>query len=293
MKAAEQYLGNYRLVRLVGEGRSGEVYLGEHVLLTRPAAIKVIHARFSTQEIARFFQEAKAISRLEHPHIVRLYDCDVAEGRPFLVMEYAQGGTLREKHPGDMPLNLLTIQEYLQQLATALAYAHERNLIHRDVKPENVLIGSSGQLFLADFGFALLTQSASSRLPIQDLVGTVAYMAPEQLQGHPRRASDQYALGVMVYEWLTGRPLFAGSVAEIVAQHLHTAPRPPRELRPIIGKPLEAVVLRALEKDPKARFASVEAFAGAFMEACLTDAGTLWKRLWPRWHWEDVKSGQK
>lgn len=113
MPVVEQYLGNYRLVRLLGEGRSGEVYLGEHVLLTRPAAIKVLHARFSTQEITRFFQEAKAISRLEHPHIVRLYDCDVAQGQPFLVMEYAQGGTLRQRHPGDMPVSLLTIQEYL------------------------------------------------------------------------------------------------------------------------------------------------------------------------------------
>lgn len=113
MPVVEQYLGNYRLVRLLGEGISGEVYLGEQVLLTRPAAINVIHAHFSTQEITRFFHEAKAISRLEHPQIVRLYDGDVAQGRPFLLMEYAQGGTLRQRHPGDMPLSMLTIQEYL------------------------------------------------------------------------------------------------------------------------------------------------------------------------------------
>src|SRR5690348_8813386 len=100
MPTAEQYLGNYRLVRLLGEGRSGEVYLGEHVLLTMRAAIKVLHARFSSEEITRFFREAKAISRLEHPQVVRIYDCDVtAEGRPFLVLEYAPGGTVRDRHP--------------------------------------------------------------------------------------------------------------------------------------------------------------------------------------------------
>lgn len=278
MKAAEQYLGNYRLVRLLGEGRSGQVWLGEHVLLTMRAAIKVLHARFSPEDITRFFREAKAISRLEHPQIVRIYDCDVtAEGRPFLVLEYAPGGTLRDRHPEGIPLPLSTIQSYLQQLAAALSYAHARNLMHRDVKPENILIGTHGQLLLADFGFALLAHH-SSRLPLQELAGTIAYMAPEQVQGHPRRASDQYALGVMVYEWLTGRLPFTGSIAEIVSQQLGVAPRPPRDVVISISKPVEAVVLRALEKDPKARFATVQDFAAAFLEACVPGAGHLQQR---------------
>lgn len=276
--ATEQFLGNYRLVRLLGEGRSGQVWLGEHILLTMRAAIKVLHPHFSPQEIARFFREAKAISRLEHPQIVRIYDCDVtAEGRPFLVLEYAPGGMLRDRHPEGIPLPLATIQSYLQQLAQALHYAHARNLMHRDVKPENVLIGTHGQLLLADFGFALLTHH-SSRLPLQELAGTVAYMAPESLQGHPRRASDQYALGVMVYEWLTGRLPFTGSVAEIVSQQLGARPHPPRELVISISKPVEAVVLRALAKDPKVRFATVLDFAAAFQEACSPGAGTLQQR---------------
>jgi serine/threonine protein kinase len=282
MQAAEQYLGNYRLVRLLGAGRSGEVYLGEHVMLTMRAAIKVLHPRFTTQEITRFFREAKAISRLEHPQIVRIYDCDVtAEGRPFLMLEYAPGGTLRDRHPAGIPLPLTIIQAHLQQIAQALHYAHARSLMHRDVKPENILIGTHGQLLLADFGFALLSHH-SSRLPLQELAGTVAYMAPEQLQGHPRRASDQYALGVMVYEWLTGSLPFTGSVAEIVSKQLSAAPRPPRELVISISKPVEAVVLRALAKDPKARFATVQDFAAAFLEACSPGTGTLQQRHWPR-----------
>jgi tRNA A-37 threonylcarbamoyl transferase component Bud32 len=269
-------LGNYRVVRLLGEGGAAQVYLGEHQMLTMQAAIKVLHPRYSLfqQDIARFLREARTIAHLEHPHIVRVLECALDErGLPYLVMEYAPGGTLRQWLPEGTPLALPLIEDYVQQLAQALQYAHDQHVIHRDVKPENVLMSAQGHLLLSDFGLALLTHS-SSRLPMQDLAGSVAYLAPEQMQGHPRRASDQYALGVMVYEWLTGRTPFTGSVAEVIAQHLSAPVPSPRALEPSISPAVEAVVLRALAKDPKARFPSVQAFAEAFAAACPPSDGT-------------------
>ena len=270
-----QSLGNYRLVRLLGEGGAAQVYLAEHQVLTMQAAIKVMHPRVSLdeQDIARFLDEARAIARLEHQHIVHVLECGLdTQGAPYLVMEYAPGGTLRQRHPDGLPLALPMIERYVQQIAQALHYAHDQHVIHRDVKPENVLIGAHGQVLLADFGLALLTHSSS--LSLQDVGGTVFYMAPEQLQGHPRRASDQYALGVMVYEWLTGRTPFTGSVPELIAQHLSAPVPSPRALEPSISPAIEAVVLRALAKDPKARFPSVQAFAEAFVAACHPEVGT-------------------
>lgn len=191
-----QRLGNYRLVRLLGEGGYAQVYLGQHALLDMQAAIKVVHARFSERDIARFLQEARAVAQLRHEHIVRVLECGLDErGLPYLVMEYAPGGSLRQRHADGMPLALTMVERYVEQIAQALQYAHDQQVIHRDVKPENVLIGAQGQLLLADYGVALLTQD-SSLLPVQEVVGTTTYMAPEQLQGKPRRASDQYALGV-------------------------------------------------------------------------------------------------
>lgn len=262
-----QRFGNYRLKRLLGEGGSAQVYLGQHVLLGTQAAIKVLHTHLSAREIERFCQEASTVSRLSHPHIVRLLEFDVQEGVPYLVMEYAPGGSLRQRHPEGVPLSLPTIRSYLTQLAEALTYAHAQHILHRDVKPENVVVGQQGQILLSDFGLALLAQR-SSQLPVQEVVGTAAYLAPEQVQGRPRRASDQYALGIMAYEWLTGHLPFTGTLIEVVSQQTMLPPRPLHELVPTIGEAVEAVVLRALAKDPNARFTSVAAFASAFEQAC-------------------------
>jgi serine/threonine protein kinase len=262
-----QRLGNYRLVRLLGEGGYAQVYLGEQVLLGMQAAIKVLHAHLTEREIKRFCQEASAIAHLVHPHIVRVLEFDVDGGVPYLVMEYAPGGTLRQRHPEGVPLTLPTIQRYLTQLAEALAYAHAHHILHRDVKPANVLVGEQGQILLSDFGLALLAER-SSQLPLQEVVGTPAYLAPEQVQGHPRRASDQYALGIMVYEWLTGKRPFTGTFMEVVVQQSVAPPRSLRDQVPSIETAVEKVVLRALAKDPKERFPSIEAFASAFRDAC-------------------------
>ncbi len=262
-----QRLGNYRLIRLLGRGGFAQVYLGEHLRLGTQAAIKVLALHLADEDVERFLTEARTIARLEHPHIVRILDFDVEQEMPFLVMGYAPGGTLRQRHPKGTRLPLDLILSYVKQIADGLQYAHDVRVMHRDIKPENLLLGRHDELLLSDFGLAAVAHSSRSQ-STQELSGTVAYMAPEQLQGKPRPASDQYALGVMIYEWLCGAVPFSGTAAEIATQHLHAALPPPRERIPTVPAAVEAVVLKALEKDPHQRFARVQEFAIAFEEAC-------------------------
>ncbi len=254
-----QHLGNYRLLRLLGQGGFADVYLGEHLHLNTRAAIKVLHTHLTSQDIELFRTEARTIARLVHPHIVRILDFDVQEDLPFLVMDYAPKGTLRKHHPPGAPLPLVGIISYVQEVAAALQYAHAQGLIHRDIKPENLLLAGNHEVLLSDFGLAIIAQSARSQ-QIQETAGTIAYMAPEQLQGHPRPASDQYALGILVYEWLSGAHPFHGSFVEIASQHLSVSPPSLRTRLPTLPPAVEDVVMRALAKDPEARFASVQTF---------------------------------
>ncbi|HEX6777247.1 MAG TPA: protein kinase [Ktedonobacterales bacterium] len=260
-----QQLGNYRLVRLLGRGGFAEVYLGEHVDRGTQAAIKVLHAQLTSKDIERFNTEASTIARLSHPHIVRLLEFATDEGTPFLVLDYAPGGTLRERHPRGTPLPVETILPYVRQACDALYYAHEEKLIHRDVKPENLLLSADGQVLLSDFGIATVAQSSHSQ-STQEALGTITYMAPEQIQGKPRPASDLYALGIIVYEWLTGYPPFSGSFGEIATQHLF-APPPLRERVPELSEDVQDMLSIALAKDPHQRFANARAFATALEEA--------------------------
>lgn len=220
-----QQLGNYRLTRLLGEGGFAEVYLGEHIYLKTPAAIKVLQTRVTNDdELAPFLQEAQHIASLIHPHIVRVLDFGVDGKTPFLVMDYAPHGSLRKLHPRGTRLPLSTIVSYVKQVAEALQYAHDAKLIHRDIKPENLLLGRRNDVLLSDFGIALLAQSSRYQ-STQEVIGTVAYMAPEQIQGKPRQASDQYSLAIVVYEWMCGDRPFHGSFTELCAQHMF-APLP-------------------------------------------------------------------
>ena len=263
-----QQLGNYRLVSLLGQGGYAEVYLGQHVRLNQQAAIKVLHAHLTEQEAEHFQQEAQTIATLVHPGIVRVFDYDVQDGVPFLVIDYAPNGTLRRLYPKGSLVTLPIIISSVKQVADALQYAHEQKFIHRDVKPENMLLGRRQEVLLSDFGIATIAHSTSSlNVSAEGTSGTLAYMAPEQIEGHPRPASDQYALGVVVYEWLCGERPFEGSVSEVMAQHLSMPPPPLRERMPTIPPEVEQVVLRALAKDPKARFASVTHFAIALEQA--------------------------
>ncbi len=261
-----QQFGNYRLVSLLGQGGYAEVYLGQQVRLDLQAAIKVLHTHLTEQEAAHFQQEAQTIAKLTHPAIVRVFDFDVQDGVPFLVMDYAPNGSLRRRYPKGTVVPLPQILSAIKQIAAALQYAHEQKFIHRDVKPENMLVGRQQEVLLSDFGLAALAHSSGS-LSTQEAVGTLPYMAPEQIEGHPRAASDQYALGVVVYEWLCGARPFEGSVTEVMVQHLTMPPPPLHEKVATIPREIEQVVLRALAKDPKARFASVQDFVEALERA--------------------------
>jgi len=262
-----QQLGNYRLVKLLGRGGFAEVYLGEHVYLRTPAAIKLLQAKVANEEdLQAFLKEAQTIAQLVHPHIVRVLDFGVDGEAPFLVMDYATGGTLRQRHPRGTPLPLTTIVAYIKQVAEALQYAHEEKFIHRDVKPENMLVGRRDAVLLSDFGIALIAQSSRYQ-STQDVIGTIAYMSPEQIQGKPRPSSDQYSLAIAVYEWLSGNRPFHGSFTELCTQHMFASPPTLQEKMPTLSPAVEQVVMTALAKDPRQRFASVQAFATALEQA--------------------------
>jgi tetratricopeptide (TPR) repeat protein len=260
-------IGKYRLMSVLGRGGFAEVYLGLHTYLQTLAAIKVLHTRLSDADRNRFLVEARLIGQLDHPHIVRVLDFGVERGIPFLVMEYAARGSVHQAHPQGSPMGLDRIVSFVGQLASALQYAHDLGIIHRDVKPENILLKKSYQVLLSDFGIAAAIGGAVLQQP-WDALGTVEYAAPEHLQGDLLAASDQYALGVIVYEWLTGHLPFRGDTrSDIASQHLFAAPPPLRGQLPDLAPAVEQVVLRALAKQPGERFASVGAFAQALSAA--------------------------
>jgi serine/threonine protein kinase len=263
-----QQWGNYRLTQWLGQGGFAEIYLGEHIRLGIIAAVKILHTHLSAEGVQAFQREAQVIADLAHPHIVRVLDFDVQSGRPFLVLDYAPGGSLRQRHPRGTRVPPQQVVEYVRQVADALSYAHERKLIHRDVKPENMLLGQMNEVLLSDFGIVTIAHSTSS-MSTQASMGTLPYMAPEQIQGKPRPASDQYALAVTVYQWLTGTLPFQGSSVEIIAQHLGVAAPSLRTHAPEISQEVDRVVLKALAKAPEERFVTVQDFAAALEQAVI------------------------
>jgi serine/threonine protein kinase len=271
----DQQFGNYRVVSLLGKGGFAKVYLGEHLYVEKHlTAIKVLRPELSNKYKADFLKEAQRSLELRHPHIVRFIDLGVKDGTPFLIMEYLRHGTMRIRHPKGSRVPIETVVSYIKQIANALQYLHEQKLIHRDVKPENILLGASEELLLSDFGIMAVAHTTGS-LSEQDFAGTVSYMAPEQIQKMPRPASDQYALGVTVYEWLCGThpfekvegPPFADLNIKMQYHHLQTAPPALRDQLSTIPSAVESVVLKALAKDPKDRWASVQTFATALEQA--------------------------
>ena len=265
-----QQLDDYRLIRLLGAGNFGEVYLGEHIHYQTQVAVKVLKIHLTPDTLKDFLNEARTV-RLKHPHIIQIVDFGIADNTPFLVMDYAPNGTLRQRHPQGTRLPLQSILPYVKQVASALQYAHDTRLIHRDVKPQNMLLGRNNEVLLSDFGIAVVAHTERS-LTTQEMAGTVPYMAPEQIRGKPRPASDQYALGIAVYEWLCGARPFRGTQWEIIDQQLSVPPPPLREKVPTIPSAVEQVVLTALNKDPLQRFASVQAFANALEQASKPEA---------------------
>jgi eukaryotic-like serine/threonine-protein kinase len=226
--------------------------------------------------------EARTIAGLIHPHIVRVLEFGVegseldveqsafeAEGGiPYLIMDYAPGGTLRKCYPKGTRVPLSKIVVYVEQVAEALHYAHGKKLIHRDVKPENMLLGHNNEVLLSDFGIVAAAHGEHS-IRTQEMAGTIPYMAPEQIKGKPRLASDQYALAIVVYEWLSGyRPFQGDNQWDIIEQHLSVPPIRLRMKDPSIPPAVDEVVFKALSKDPLNRFENVKAFAEALKQAC-------------------------
>ena len=259
-------LGRYRLGDLLGRGGMAEVWRAEDTKLGRAVAVKVIHAENASDPnfVERFLREARVVASLEHANILPVYDFGEDEGLPFLVMPYLEGGTMRDRmQAGPVPLARAAI--WIGQLAGALDAAHEAGILHRDVKPANVLVGKGERLFLADFGIAKMIETATGLTATGMVVGTPLYMAPEQAQGRPASpATDRYALAVISFELLGGRPPFVGeSPLSLMHQHV-TSPAPALSTR-IAGLPagLDAVFARALAKDPAERHPTSSAFAAA------------------------------
>jgi WD40 repeat protein/tRNA A-37 threonylcarbamoyl transferase component Bud32 len=277
-----QQLGNYRLIHFLGRGGYAEVYLGEHLFLKTQAAIKVLNVQLADENFKDFLNEAQLIASLDHPHIVRVLEFGVEGRTPYLVMTYAPNGTMRHLFPKGSSLAPERILPYLKQVVEALQYAHDRKIIHRDVKPENMLLGRNNEVLLGDFGVSLIVQSSRDQ-STQESVGTMPYMAPEQLRGRPRRASDQYALGITVYEWLSGDVPFRGSLSSIMRDHLETPPPSLRMRVPTLSPEIEQVVMKALAKDRRDRYPNVSTFVAAFEQACQqpfdhTIAASPWNR---------------
>jgi serine/threonine protein kinase len=261
-----QQIGNYQLIRLLGQGAFADVYQGEHRYLKTYAALKLLRTTLSDKEVEAFLAEAQILGRLAHPQIVRVLDFLVERGTAVLIMDFAPGGTLRQHYPQSSRLSLEKTMIYVKHIAAALQYAHNRAIIHRDVKPENMLLGSRQEVLLGDFGISLLSP-ASGLMSTQEMAGTVPYIAPEQLRGKPVFASDQYSLAVVTYEWLCGKRPFEGKQWEVIQQHLSALPPPLREIAPELSIEVESVVLKALAKEPQQRFVSVQAFAYALERA--------------------------
>jgi eukaryotic-like serine/threonine-protein kinase len=261
----------YRVERPLGRGGMATVFLAERVSGGGPIAIKVLHRELATAlGPERFHREIEILSRLRHPHIVPVLDSDVAGTYLFLVMPYVNGENLRARIERDGQLPVCSALSIARDVAEAIDYAHRHNVLHRDVKPENILLEGDRAL-VCDFGLARAidqstTDSSSSGL----VVGTPSYMSPEQAMARKDigPASDVYALGCVVYEMLAGDPPFTGPSAQAVfARHLVDAPRPMRSVRPDLTAGLERAVLSALAKDTWARPRSAAAFVDSLEAA--------------------------
>ncbi len=266
-----QRLGNYRLLNQLGSGGFAEVYLGEHIYLRWKAAIKVLPMRLTHEEIELFSEEARTIAALKHANIISVLEFGIQESTstPYLVMDYAPNGTLRQRLSKGTKLSPDIMLLYVKQVAEALQYAHDHKTIHRDVKPENILLDKNNNVLLSDFGLATVIHSTKNQQSQKNIgVGTITYTAPEQNRNKPCYASDQYSLGIIVYEMLCGVRPFNGTPIEVTIQHRLNTPPPMRDHVPLLSPAIEAVVQRALAKDPKRRYPTIRDFAKALEKSC-------------------------
>jgi serine/threonine-protein kinase len=256
--AGTLFAGRYRLERKLGAGGMADVWLAGDQELGRRVAVKILHGRYATDEqfVERFRREATHAAGLSHPNIVSIFDRGEAEGAYYIVMEYVEGRTLKELLVTRGPCPLPVAISYTRQILAALRYAHRNGIIHRDIKPHNVIVDREGRVKVTDFGIA---RAATSQITeAGSIIGTAQYLSPEQARGAPvEECSDLYSTGVVLYELLTGKVPFGGeSAVEIAMKHLSQAPDAPSELRPEIPRDLDLVVLRALAKETADRYRS-------------------------------------
>src|SRR5438067_3634273 len=245
--------GRYKIVRKLGAGGMADVYLAEDQELGRRVAIKILNDRHAADDqfIERFRREAKNAAGLSHPNIVQIYDRGEAEGTYYIAMEYLEGRTLKELIVTRGPTPIPVAIDYARQILGALSFAHRHGIVHRDIKPHNVVVGPDGRLKVTDFGIA--RSGASQMTEAGSIIGTAQYLSPEQARGTMvDQRSDLYSVGIVLYEMLTGSVPFTGDTPlEIAMKHLSEVPVPPSELRDDVPDDLDYVVLRALAKDPE------------------------------------------
>src|SRR6266705_5932689 len=271
-------LGHYRIIRQVGYGGMSTVFLAQDIHLRREVAVKLFWPRpgETGDFFRRFAREARVLAQLDHPNILPVYNYGEQDGLAYLVMPFMSGGSLKDmlkvRHvlPPTEAIHLTT------ETLNALQYAHERGLIHRDIKPGNMLFKSDGKLMLCDFGLVkVISPETEGKSPFETasetgpaITGTTEYMPPEQINGQPTFTSDIYAIGIVLYQTLTGvRPFTSNSVMSVLMKQFSEQPRPPREINPTISPQLQMAVLRAIEKDPARRYQRPIDFLQALKQA--------------------------
>src|SRR3989304_4910795 len=268
---AGETVGPYRITEQLGSGGVGTVFKAYHASLDRYVAIKVLHPAFKGDPgfLARFQREARVVAKLEHPHIVPVYDFSDHEGQPYLVMRYIEGDTLKARLArGSLAMD--EILKIVQAVGVALSYAHGQGVLHRDIKPSNVMLTPKGDVFLTDFGLARIAQAGESTLSQDSILGTPQYISPEQAKAERDldARTNISSLGVVIYELLVGRvPYQADTPFAVVHDHIFTPLPMPRTINPNLPEPFERFLLKALAKDRADRFPAVEEMMTALNRA--------------------------
>ncbi|MCK5634131.1 MAG: protein kinase [Anaerolineales bacterium] len=276
-------VGQYRIIEQLGQGGMATVFKAYHAALDRYVAIKVLHPAFKEEPnfLSRFQREARVVARMEHPNIVPIYDYAEHKGQPYLVMKFIDGQTLKARM-NDNPLTKEEAVEIVDAIGGALAYAHKQGVLHRDVKPSNVLLSPDGAIYLADFGLARMAQAGASTLSKDVMLGTPQYISPEQGQGvrDLDQGTDIYSFGVLLYEIVVGRvPFNADTPFSIIHDHIYTPLPLPTAVNPKVPEVVERVLLKSLAKDRKDRFEKVEQQIQAFRAAVLEGEGAFLETL--------------
>jgi len=255
------FSGRYKIIEKIGRGGMANIYKAEDMVLNRTVAVKTLHPQFAQDKdfVARFKREAQAAASLNHPNIVSIYDWGCEDATYFIVMEHLEGWDLKQLIKAQAPLPVDEVIEIANQICSAVEFAHQRNIIHRDIKSQNIIITPQGQAKVTDFGIA--RAGAAGMTQTGSVMGTAEYISPEQAQGiEVGKATDIYSLGIVLYETLTGILPFKGENSLAVAmKQVKEKPLPPTILNPEIPVPLEAIILKALEKNPADRYPSAEA----------------------------------